>query len=116
MPVDVRLVQLLTSFIAARSEYALIRLEFALAHPDLPAPPVIDALPDASEETLRAEWPQVESQLDSSLTYVKRLAHRGSSTVRIDDGYRRLDRRLHEMEQYARAVRWVLTVTESEQL
>jgi hypothetical protein len=113
--VDVRLVQLLTSFIAARSEYALLRLEFALEHPKLPAPPVIESLPDASEETLRTAWPRLEDRLDAALGYVKRWARDDGSTGGSDDGFGALERRLHEMEQYARAVRWVLTVTESEQ-
>ena len=59
---DVRLVQLLGSFITARSEYALVRLECAMHDPALPAPPVIDRLSDASERALRDEWPAIEQQ------------------------------------------------------
>ena len=46
---EVRLVQLLGSFITTTSDYTLARLEYAMRHPRVVAPPVIDRLPDASE-------------------------------------------------------------------
>ena len=52
---EVRLVQLLGSFITTTSAYTLARLEFAMGHPESPAPPVIDRLSDASESSLRGE-------------------------------------------------------------
>lgn len=111
---DVRLVQLLGSFITARNDYALARLEFALRHPSSPAPPVIDRLADASERTLREQWPLVEGQLGESLRFASGL--RGSRLARAigDESRRRLERTLRELDQYARAISWVLTVTESD--
>jgi hypothetical protein len=111
---DVRLVQLLGSFIAARSEYALARLECAARDPELPSPPLIDRLSDASERSLRDEWPIVERQLDAALAYGKLLARNVGTRWQEDSAYRALNRVLRQLDQYARAIRWVLTVTESE--
>lgn len=110
---DVRLVQLLGSFIAARTQYALARLECAMHAPELPAPPTIDRLSDVSEYALQSEWPSVELQLDAALSYAKHVERSNAQAYRDDGAYRSLDRALRELDQYARAVRWVLTVTES---
>ena len=109
---EVRLVQLLASFIRVSTEYSLARLEFAMAHPEEPAPPIIDRLPDASEETLRSVWPEIEGQLESACAYVKQLPGRGGSQSQEDTAGGWLRRTVKELDQYARAIRWVLTVTE----
>jgi hypothetical protein len=111
---DVRLVQLLGSFIGARSQYALIRLECAMHAPDLPSLPLIGRLSDASEAALRDEWPAVESQLDAALAYWKHLTASKSTRYREDKAFRALEQALRELDQYARAIRWVLTVTEND--
>jgi len=107
-------VQLLGSFIAARSNYTLARLEFAMASPRLPTPPVIARLSDASEHALRDEWPTIETQLDEALTFAKRLKRQKSRSLKEDAAFQWLERSVRELDQYARAIRWVLTVTESE--
>jgi hypothetical protein len=108
---EVRLVQLLASFISVSADYALARLEFALRDPTMPAPPVIERLPDASEESLRGRWPQVEEQLDAALAYAKHLPPaRSNDDEKGPSAW--LRRTVREMDQYARAIRWVLTVTE----
>jgi hypothetical protein len=112
---DVRLVQLLGSFIGARSQYALVRLECALHAPELPSLPLIDRLSDASESTLRDEWPAVERQLDAALAYWKHLTSSRGKKYRDDAAFRALEQALRELDQYARAIRWVLTVTENEE-
>ncbi len=111
---DVRLVQLLGSFISARNEYALLRLECAMHAPELAAPPVVARLTDASERTLRDEWPAVERQLESALRYGKLLAGKRRSIYREDPAFNALQRALRELDQHARAIRWVLTITERE--
>ena len=111
---DVRLIQLLGSFITARSEYALVRLECAMHAPNVPAPPIIDRITDASERTLHDEWPSVERQIEGALTYMKHAQRSDSAAFQNNAAYRALDRSLREMDQYARAIRWVLTVTQSE--
>jgi len=112
---DARLVQLLGSFIGARSQYALIRLECAMHAPDLPSLPVIERLTDASEASLREEWPAVERQLDAALAYWKHLSATKSNRYQEDAAFRALELALRELDQYARAIRWVLTVTQSEE-
>jgi len=111
---DVRLVQLLGSFITARSEYALARLEFAMHFPGDDAPPLIDRLQEPSERALREDWPKLEEQLEVSLAFIKRLEQSKRAKLLADEGYRRLQRSLRELDQYARAIRWVMTVSESE--
>ncbi len=108
---EVRLVQLLASFIRVSGDYALARLEFAIQHPEAPAPPLIDRPPDASEETLRTRWPGIEQQLEQANAHVKQFAPaRGNHKEDMAAGW--LRRTIQELDQYARAIRWVLTVTE----
>ncbi|HTX60460.1 MAG TPA: hypothetical protein VMH02_12400 [Verrucomicrobiae bacterium] len=109
---DVRLVQLLGSFIGARSQYALARLEFALHFPRLPAPPVIDRLREPSEKALHEQWPALERQLEAAIDFATRAERSRRKALMKDEGYRWLQRSLREMDQYARAIRWVRTVTE----
>jgi hypothetical protein len=82
--------------------------------PELPSPPIIDRLSEASERALREEWPIVERELDAALAFGKLLARNLGKRWQSEPAYRNLDRVLREMDQYARAIRWVLTVTESE--
>ena len=109
---EVRLVQLLGSFIAVSGDYALARLEFALRHPRLTAPPLIERLPDASEDTLRERWPEIEAQLAQALASAKHLQPLPGKGKREDISAGWLCRTLQQLDQYARAIRWVLTVTE----
>ncbi|MDQ2909325.1 MAG: hypothetical protein M3R44_08265 [Candidatus Eremiobacteraeota bacterium] len=109
---EVRLVQLLGSFITTTSAYSLARLEYAIAHPALPSPPLIDRLPDASEETLERRWTRAEAQLEAARTYLRTHDDvRGKRAV-YDGNFASLQRATRELEQYARAVRWVMTVEE----
>ncbi|HET9097979.1 MAG TPA: hypothetical protein VFN37_15050 [Candidatus Baltobacteraceae bacterium] len=112
---EVRLVQLSASFIRVGAEYSLARLEYAMSHPQAPAPPAIDRLPDASEDTLRTVWPHVEAQLESAAAYAKQLPRPEGSQEQEDVAAGWLRRTIKELDQYARAIRWVLTVTEKEQ-
>lgn len=113
---EVRLVQLLASFIEVSSDYALARLELTYRHPDLAPPPLLDRLADASEETLRLQWDDVETQLAAALTYLKQIESDQGNPIRTDRAYEWLSRCLRQLDQYARAVRWVLTVTEQPEI
>ncbi|HTW85244.1 MAG TPA: hypothetical protein VMD91_14335 [Candidatus Sulfotelmatobacter sp.] len=101
---------LLASFIRATSDYALARLEFALRFAERPAPPVLDRLPDASARTLQAHWDGVETQLATIVAYVKQVEATAGTQERTDPAFRWLRRTVRELDQYARALRWVLTV------
>jgi hypothetical protein len=109
--VDVRLVQLLGSFVAARNEYSLSRLEFAGRHQQLQSPPTIDRLSETSERALREEWPLVERQLQSAVDFARDFERSNGVGEITHVSYRRLERSLRELDQYARAIAWVLTVT-----
>ncbi|GAC1534480.1 MAG: hypothetical protein NVS2B17_03590 [Candidatus Velthaea sp.] len=109
-----RLVNLLGSFIQGSSEYALARLEFSMTAETRPSPPVIDRLPDASERTLRERWDTIESQLHAALDYVKQIDAGGRTSNRSEPAFLWLNRTLRELDQYARALRWVLTITEAD--
>ncbi len=108
--VEVRLVQLLGSFITTTSAYVLARLEYALRHPEDAAPPLIARLPDASQATLQTFWDAAEQQLESACRYVK--VREGARERAHDASFVHLQRTVRELEQYARAVRWVMTVDE----
>ncbi len=105
-----RLVNLLASFIRGSSDYALARLEFSMRFAERPAPPVLDRLPDASEATLRERWDGIEAQLAAILAFVKQVESASGAQERTDPAFRWLRRTVRELDQYARALRWVLTV------
>jgi hypothetical protein len=104
-------VNLLGSFITTSSEYSLVRLDFAMRFPERAAPPVLDRLPDASERTLRERWDGVERQLREIVDFV-RAVESVTGPERADPAFAALKRAARELDQYARALRWVLTVTE----
>lgn len=105
-----RLVNLLASFIRGSSDYALARLEFSMRFADRPAPPLLDRLPDASETALRERWDAVETQLAAVVDFVKQVEAASGRQERSDPAFRWLRRTVRELDQYARALRWVLTV------
>ena len=105
-----RLVNLLASFIRGTGDYALARLEFSMRFAERPAPPLLDRLPDASEATLRERWDAIEAQLGTIVAYVSRAESGWSVHERADPAFRWLRRTVRELDQYARALRWVLTV------
>jgi hypothetical protein len=109
--VNPRLVNLLASFIRGSSDYALARLEFAMRFDRFAAPPLLDRLPDASEATLTERWDAVEIQLGCILAYVKQVERTCGNEERADPAFRSLRRTARELDQYARALRWVLTVS-----
>lgn len=109
---DQKLVRALSSFITRSSDYSLARLEFATRNPQLPAPPILDRLPDASERTLRERWERLEGQLDAIMTFVRSLDAAEGRKERSDATFRWLARTAKELDQYGRALRWVLTVTD----
>src|SRR5580658_6355480 len=97
---DQKLVRALSSFITRSSDYSLARLEFATTHPELPAPPVLDRLPDASERTLRERWDRLEHQLDGIMAFIRRLDD-AEGRIASDATFRWLSRTARELEQYA---------------
>ncbi len=113
MPMDVRLTGLLSSFAEVHGQYTLARLEFALHHPAKPAPPVVDCLADSCEDALRGEWYHVEAQLEAALAFAVRLERSRRRKRSTDRAFRLFAQSLRELDRCARAVRWMLTITES---
>jgi hypothetical protein len=105
-----RLVNLLASFIRGSSDYALARLEFSMRFAGRPSPPLLERLPDASEATLRDRWDGIETQLSAIVEFVKQVESASGTQERSDPAFRWLRRTVRELDQYARALRWVLTV------
>ncbi len=104
----------MASFIGARNQYALVRLEFAMKNAGVPAPPPIARLGEPSERALSEEWPAIEEQLEKALAYAKRLERERGKKFVDDPATQWLLRSVREMDQLNRAIRWVLTVTQSE--
>jgi len=73
---------------------------------------VLERLPDASERTLREHWDRIESQLHAGVDYVKGIDTDPRTNRRSSASFRALKRTVRELDQYARAMRWVMTVTE----
>jgi hypothetical protein len=113
MPMDVRLEQLVSSFQDAYRRYALARLEYALEHPAKPAPPLVDPFLEGSDAGLRAQAPEIEMQLDSALAFAARLERARRRKRTTDRAFRSYAQALRELDRAARAIRWVLTVTET---
>lgn len=109
---DQKLVRALSSFITRSGDYSLARLEFASQNPQLPAPPILDRLPDASERTLRERWERLERQLGAIMTFIREIDAAEGRKLSDDATFRWLARTAKELDQYGRALRWVLTVTE----
>ena len=111
---DQRLVRILGSFISRSTDYSLARLEFSMKFPRSPTPPVLDRLPDASESTLRERCEGIEAQLHCAVDYLKLIGLQQRTSERSDPAFLWLGRTVRELDQYARALRWVLTVTEAD--
>lgn len=107
-----RLVRILASVIGTTGDYALARLELGVKYPSLALPPVLPRLADASEESLRRQWPDLEARLEAAMRWLKQTDAGGRSSLRSDPALAWMRRTIRELDQYARALRWVLTVTE----
>src|ERR1700694_3454855 len=66
--------------------------------------------PAASESTLHERWDAIEAQLGTIVAYVKQVESTSGTEERADPAFRWLRRTVRELDQYARALRWVLTV------
>jgi hypothetical protein len=110
---EARIVQLLSSIVTTTAAYTLARLEFALRHPDLPAPPLIDRLSDASGVTLQAQWERMERQLEVARAFLREHDDVRAKRAVYDASFAWLQRTVRDFDQYARAMRWVLTAEDA---
>jgi acyl carrier protein phosphodiesterase len=108
MGMEGRLTRLLNSYASTRSSYALARLEFALKHPGLPSPPLI--APPAEGLLVTEQWDDVERCLDTLRRYLRGIDDNRGKRAAYDQSFAYLQRTYRELDQYARAVRWLITV------
>ncbi|MGB8265095.1 MAG: hypothetical protein WCE44_02110 [Candidatus Velthaea sp.] len=104
--------RIMGSFITKTSEYTLARLEYGIVFPDREPPPVLSRLPDASSRSLRDHWEAVEAELEAILVALRPVLTLPRNGEREEKAVRRLDRIVRELDQYARALRWIRTVNE----
>ena len=83
-----------------------------MRHPRFASPPPLRALPVATEDAARDGWDEVERQLEAARRYLAALALRPRKRAPYDAAYARLERTVRELDRYARAVRWTMTVEE----
>lgn len=110
---DARLSYLLGSYTEAHALYTLARLEFALHHSGKAPPTVVGYCVEGSEDALRAHWSLVEAQLDAALGYALRRERGRRRRQSSDRTLRALTAALRDLERSSRAVRWALTIAES---
>ena len=101
----IRLRFLLTSFNKSAMDYALARLEVALANPHAPAPPLVDRVgvqlrPD---DDFDVRWPAAVAQVSSAVAYVAD-ANRGTIAVKRDLAWARLSRTVKMIRQFADSI------------
>ena len=112
MALDQRTLRLLDSVAARETDYALARLELSWRLPHAEIPPILPRLGDATESALRSRWDEVERRLEEVGRFVRRVDGDRRISMRSDPGFLRLRRTYRELDHHARALRWVLTVTE----
>ena len=101
----IRLRLLLTSFNKSAMDYALARLEVALANPDAPAPPVVDrvGVHVHAGDDFDARWPAALAQVSLASAYVVD-GNRGAIEVKRDLAWARLSRAVNMIRQFADSI------------
>jgi len=103
----IRLRLLLVNFNKAVVDYALARLEVALANPASAAPPVINRLgPHVQLDGFAACWPAVLSQVGAAADFIA-AGNRGDLGVKRDRAWLRLARSAKIVGQLAESIEWV---------
>ena len=104
----VRLRLLITSFNKAVMDYALARLEVALANPGAPAPPVVDRLGPSLrlDEEFNAKWPHALAQVGAAADFMS-SGNRRAIGVKHDRAWARLARSVRMIAQFAQSIEWI---------
>jgi len=105
-----RLARLLASYSSTTSKYVLARLEFALKHPRMPAPPLLARPVKATQNPAEIAWDDVERDLDAVRLYLRNINDQRGKRAAYDPPFASLQRAYLELDQYARAVRWLITI------
>jgi len=104
----IRLRLLLTSFNKAVVDYALARLEVALANPGVASPPVVNRLGPylRLDDDLAAKWPAALAQVGAAAGYVAD-GERGALRIDKDSAWARLAQSVRMIEQFAGSIEWI---------
>jgi hypothetical protein len=105
-----RLARLLASYSSTTNKYVLVRLEFALKHPKMTAPPLVARPAQATQSLPETAWDDVEQNLDAVRLYLRRINDQRGKRAAYDPPFAALQRTYLELDQYARAVRWLITI------
>lgn len=104
----IRLRLLLTSFNKSVMDYALARLEVALANPLEPAPPVVNRVGPylRLDDELAAKWPRALAESGAAADYVA-AGSRGALGLKQDLAFARLARAVKLIMQFAESIEWI---------
>ena len=96
---------MLTSFNKSVMDYALARLEVALANPDAPAPPLVDrvGVQAHAAEDFDARWPAAVARVSLASAYVVD-GNRGAIPVKRDLAWARMSRAVKMIRQFADSI------------
>jgi len=103
-----RLRLLLTSFNKSVAEYALARLEVALANPGAPSPPVISSLGPyvRLDDEFASKWPAALAQIGAAARYIA-AGNRGALGIKRELEWTRLARIVKTIARSAESIEWI---------
>jgi hypothetical protein len=104
----IRLRLLVTSFNKAAMDYALARLEVALANPGAPSPPVLNRLGPhlRLDDGFDDAWPAALAQVGAAADYIAAVGA-GAWRVKRDLAWSRLERAVKLAAQFAESIEWI---------
>ena len=103
-----RLRMLLTSFNKCASDYALARLEVALADPGSASPPIVERVGPAlgADDEFAVRWPAALTQVASAADFVA-AGKRRALDAKLDLAWARLARAVKMLAQFAESIEWL---------
>lgn len=103
-----RLRMLLTSFNKCASDYALARLEVALADPQSPSPPVVERVRPTlgPDDEFAIRWPAALTQVAAAADFIA-AGDRRNVDVQNDLAWTRLGRAVKMLAQFAESIEWL---------
>src|SRR5690349_6035724 len=104
----VRLRLLLNGFNKSVAEYALARLEVALANPAAPSPPVISRLGPyvRIDDEFASKWPSALAQIGVAARYIA-AGNRGELGIKRELEWTRLGRIVKTIGRFAESIEWI---------
>ena len=103
-----RLRMLLTSFNTCASDYALARLEVALANPESASPPMVERVGPTlgPDDEFAVRWPKALAQVAAAADFIAAGDQRGLGE-KHDVSWTRLGRAVKMLAQFAESIEWL---------